>query len=224
MGVRYPQHLLPHRRYKMITLDEWMKRMYVIRYTEGGVQIADKQVLRDTYPNHFKDSVWINGISVSLCGLFRKRDVAYVIKPYKIKRYSKDWMQGKGVRSPKEKHVMMKPTKGFLGLNIGDMLSVKFPYDVTYYVENEKKTRTDQCSLKIEHAPTVSNFWHFNIWIESLNTKDNVTFTTTVSDKCLPSKANMKKRAQAAIELLRGIVCMPDDTKEIVLPQQYYVR
>lgn len=224
MGIRYPQHLLPSRRYKMIRLDDWMKRMFVIRYTEGGVKIPNEQSLRNDVPLHFKDSRWMKGMSVSLCGPFRKKDVGYIIKPYKLDRFSKAWKLGKGVRIPKPKHVEWNPEKGFLGLNIGNLQEVRFPYRFEYKDGNEKKTRTDQCCLKLEHAPTQSNFWHFNIWIESYNTADNTFFTIKVSPKELPSASNMKKRAQAAIELLTDIVCMPDKTKEISLPQQYYIK
>ena len=40
---------------------------------------------------------------VSLCGPFRKNDVCYVIKKYKMKSYSKPWKTGKRVRLIKPK-------------------------------------------------------------------------------------------------------------------------
>lgn len=224
MGIKYPQHLLPNRRYKFITLDEWMKQMFVIRYTDGGIQIPDSQTLQNSYAAHFKESHWYQGISVSLCGPFKKKDTAYIIKPYKIKRFSKPWKQGKGVRIPKQKHVELNPTRGYLGMKIGKLQEVSFSYTFDYLDGKIKKTRTDQCHLVLEHAPTQSNFWHFNIWIESHNTVDNVVFTTMVAPNCLPSKKNMEKRAQAVIELLKDIVCISDATIEITLPHQYYVR
>lgn len=224
MGVRYPQHLLPNRRYKLITLDEWMHQMYVLRFAEGDIDIPNEDILRESIPLHFKDSRWLEGISVSLCGPFRKMDVGYIIKPYKREKLSRPWKVGKGVRQPKAKHAYINQERGYMGMKIEDVLEVKFPYTLKYKEGTETKERTDECKLVLEHAPTHTNFWHFNIWIESHNTKDDVIFTTESGQKKLPSNNNMKKRAQACFEMLRDIVCMPDQTREIKLPQQYYVR
>ena len=119
---------------------------------------------------------------------------------------------------------MLWSERGWMGLNIGEIQKVSFPYTFEYKEGNEKLTRTDLCKLILRHSPTQSNFWHFNIWIESYNTKDCNVFTTGTNPDELRSKSNLKKRAQAVFELLQDIVRMPDQTKEITLPQQYYVR
>ena len=110
-----------------------------------------------------------------------------------------------------------------MGLKIGDVINVKFNYKFEYKVDSHKKKRTDYCHLILKHAPTRSNFWHFNIWIESQNTEDNVLFTNEIATDKLPSKRNMSKRAEASFMLLKNIVCMPEQTHEVKLPPNYYV-
>ena len=101
--------------------------------------------------------------------------------------------------------------------------NIKFDYRFEYKVDSHKKKRTDHCHLILKHAPTRSNFWHFNIWIESHNTENNVLFTNEVATDKLPSKRNMSKRAEASFMLLQNIVCMPEQTHEVKLPTSYYV-
>lgn len=119
--------------------------------------------------------------------------------------------------------MLFTPNRGYFGLKIGDVTNVRFNYNFEYKVDNNKKKRTDQCHLILSHAPTRSNFWHFNIWIESHNIVDNVFFTNEVVTGKLPSKRNMSKRAEASFMLLQNIVCMPEQTQEVMLPQNYYV-
>lgn len=222
--MQYPHHLYPNRRYKLITLDQWMNdNMYVIRFTDDGKCITDLETLRNSIAYYFNKDHWFEGMSVSLCGPFRKNDVCYVIKKYKMKSYSKSWKTGKRVRLIKPKHVLFTPNRGYFGLKIGDVTNVRFNYNFEYKVDNNKKKRTDQCHLILSHAPTRSNFWHFNIWIESHNILDNVFFTNEVATSKLPSKRNMSKRAEASFLLLQNIVCMPEQTHEVMLPQNYYV-
>lgn len=222
--MQYPHHLYPNRRYKLITLDQWMNdNMYVIRFTDDGKPVPDLETLRNSIAYYFNKDHWFEGMSVSLCGPFLKNDVCYVIKKYKMKSYSKPWKTGKRVRLIKPKHVLFTPNRGYFGLKIGDVTSVRFNYNFEYKVDNNKKKRTDQCHLILSHAPTRSNFWHFNIWIESHNIVDNVFFTNEVATGKLPSKRNMSKRAEASFMMLQNIVCMPEQTQEVVLPQNYYV-
>lgn len=222
--MQYPHHLYPNRRYKLITLDQWMNdNMYVIRFTDDGKSVPDLETLRNSIAYYFNKDHWFEGMSVSLCGPFRKNDVCYVIKKYKMKSYSKPWKTGKLVRLIKPKHVLFTPNRGYFGLKIGDVTNVRFNYNFEYKVDNNKKKRTDQCHLILSHAPTRSNFWHFNIWIESHNILDNVFFTNEVATGKLPSKRNMSKRAEASFMLLQNIVCMPEQTHEVMLPQNYYV-
>lgn len=222
--IQYPHHLYPNRRYKLITLDQWMNdNMYVIRFTDDGKPVPDLETLRNSIAYYFNKDHWFEGMSVSLCGPFRKNDVCYVIKKYKMKSYSKPWKTGKRVRLIKPKHVLFTPNRGYFGLKIGDVTNVRFNYNFEYKVDNNKKKRTDQCHLILSHAPTRSNFWHFNIWIESHNIVDDVFFTNEVVTGKLPSKRNMSKRAEASFMLLQNIVCMPEQTQEVMLPQNYYV-
>ena len=197
--------------------------MYVIRFTDDGKSVPDLETLRNSIAYYFNKDHWFEGMSVSLCGPFRKNDVCYVIKKYKMKSYSKPWKTGKRVRLIKPKHVLFTPNRGYFGLKIGDVTNVRFNYNFEYKVDNNKKKRTDQCHLILSHAPTRSNFWHFNIWIESHNILDNVFFTNEVATGKLPSKRNMSKRAEASFMLLQNIVCMPEQTHEVMLPQNYYV-
>ena len=197
--------------------------MYVIRFTDDGKPVPDLETLRNSIAYYFNKDHWFEGMSVSLCGPFRKNDVCYVIKKYKMKSYSKPWKTGKRVRLIKPKHVLFTPNRGYFGLKIGDVTNVRFNYNFEYKVDNNKKKRTDQCHLILSHAPTRSNFWHFNIWIESHNILDNVFFTNEVATGKLPSKRNMSKRAEASFMLLQNIVCMPEQTQEVMLPQNYYV-
>lgn len=222
--IQYPHHLYPNRKYKLITLDQWMNdNMYVIRFTDNGSPVPDIDTLRNRIAYYFNKDHWFEGISVSLCGPFRKNDVSYVIKKYKMKSYSKSWKIGKRVRLIKPKHILYKPNRGYMGLKIGDITNVNFSCNFEYKVDGHKKKRTDLCHLILKHAPTRSNFWHFNIWIESHNTEDNVLFTNEIATDKLPSKRNMSKRAEASFMLLQNIVCMPEQTHEVKLPTNYYV-
>lgn len=223
--MQYPHHLYPDRRYKLITLDQWMcDNMYVIRFADDGKPVPDYATLQNNIAAYFNKDHWLEGMSVSLCGPFRKNDVCYVIKKFKIKSYSKDWKVGRRVRLIKPKHLLYNPNRGYMGLKIGDVINVKFKHNCEYIVDDNKKKRTDLCQLLLRHSPTRSNFWHFNIWIESHNVDDDIYFTNEVEPRKLPSKRNMSKRAEAIFMLLRNIVLMPDQTPEISLPQSYYVK
>lgn len=222
--LQYPHHLYPIRNYKLIKVDQWIRdHMYVIRFTADDAPIIDETTLRDNIAKNFKADCWINGMSVSLCGPFRKNDARFVIKQKKIKSYSLPWKPGKNVRLIKPRHVAFVPNRGYLGMKISDVLSVKFDHIFEYKDAGTIKKRTDQCRLILEHDPAINNFWHFEIWIESYNSQGDVRFTNEIAEDKLPSKRNMRKRAEATFMLLRNIVCLPNQTQEVALPQSYYI-
>lgn len=221
--IKYPNHLLPKSNYKYIRLDAWMNQMFVIRFTEDGNELASQTELVENIHSHFKSSRWFNGISVCLLGPYRKNDVRYQLKRYVVKRFSKTWKQGSRVKPPKNKHLFCAD-RGYLGIKIADVNAVKFDFDCEYKDGNNKKRRKDTCYLKIEHSPTKSLFWHFNIWLCSKNGITGITFTNEVGIDALPSKNNFGRRADAAVDILRNYVLMPDKLKEIQLPQNYYVN
>lgn len=223
MAVHYPEKLLPNRRNKKIKLNDWANEMYVIRFAFNDTSIDTKDKLKDEIALHFKDSTWFDGISVSLCGLYRKKDVAYSFKAYKKKQYAKPWKEGTKVKPPKEKHVIFNKSRGFFGLKIASVRSIEFVYTFDIGQGANKKKRTDNCRLDFEHAPTRSNFWHFNIWIYSENQNTKKTFTNQVGPDELPSKSDMKRRAIAAIGFLKDIVLMPNEFEETVIAPSHYL-
>ena len=63
--ILYPHHLYPNRKYKLITLDQWMNdNMYVIRFTDDGSPVPDIDTLRNRIAYYFNKDHWFEGISV----------------------------------------------------------------------------------------------------------------------------------------------------------------
>lgn len=168
--MRYPKRLLPKRRYKIINVDKFPNDTYLLRKSEcEQIQIeksVDPKCIAKN-PDH-----WVNGLSSSLLGVFRKKDIGYITK-------EEAWEHCAKIKKQREINFDYIESSIPIYLSVKSIHNKTFPYEHSDRVKLENKhlqkisgnrvlynrllLEKFTGSCKVIHKPTLGNFWHFEI-------------------------------------------------------------
>lgn len=168
MKKKYPHRLLPRADYHNIVVDAYLDDFFLLRYALGNASIkkGDKSFAR-----HFKSSQFFDGLSVNLLSVFRKQDAAFMVLGSAGDPQHQEWKQGNDPFIVDDRLLKYSRYRGFVGIKIKDLNRAKI--DKRDIKVDGVTIRKDEVHFKIEHAPTLCNFWHFNIHIEGINSKNS---------------------------------------------------
>lgn len=214
---KYPSHLYPNKRYKKITYDFSLGDHFLLRYTKEDVPLDKGEQLLG---KHMCASRFFNGCSTNLLSRYRKTDARFIVKGTANSPQHEDWNEGDSCYNLREIDFQYNKKRGYIGIKISDLLGVCI--DKRPIVVNGIKIREDKVFLKIEHAPTKCNFWHFNIVICGINSKTGKEYK--LKDQEGYTNTQMTKVATDLIHKLEPYLVRPEKMKKKYLPKNKYIK
>lgn len=158
-STKYPNHLYPKRNYHLIPSNcKKIQDLYLLRLMaqssmpeKGIIDMALMQKYMDYH--HF-----LNGMSCNLLSIYRKADAKYWITNKALNDY---WCEGLANSNVEVSDFVTVNNPGYFGFRISDIKQINSAYSVCD--ERGRTIRRDRIQCEVQHCPTISNFWHYNI-------------------------------------------------------------
>lgn len=163
-----------------------------------------------------KDSTIKNGISVNLLSVYKKKDMKFSpIEDRNNPRFHIPFQFGKIGNRLMVGEYSFDRSKQYYGFEVSSLraLEIDFTYKANGIIP------TSKIRFNIEHSPTMSNFWHFNIflWGQDSNTKEWMKLESPIV-----SNSTFKKIACAIYPFLAEKIVMPKGLRVKKLNKKYY--
>lgn len=215
MKKYYHRRVLPNPRYKRITVDAYLNDFFLLRYTDKDKPIKKGELNLAT---HFSASQFKEGLSVNLLSVYRKQDACFKVLGTKDAPQHQCWVEGTQPYIPSDDILKYSKNRGYVGIRIKHLY--------TACIEKREikvqgtKLRDDKVYFILEHAPTVCNFWHFNIHIEAINSATNEKYL--LKDVPDYSSNQLSKVAADLLHQIADYVKPRKYMRRIELPKHYY--
>lgn len=219
----FPRHILPYKMYHLISKEDIRLQLgqhYLLRYADKGAAL-DMAKLSELY----QSSKYYHGLSTCLLGEYTLKDVEFVITQKK-EIYSTLWgtKKAKGVvpraKYPKKHHFRHVHNHGYIGFNIGDLLSQKLDYNAI----DKQGLPEDFKTLQFEcvHEPTRSNFWHFSIYIKIVYV--DMSSLVLNPQQEMYSEKMTQRLAKNLCKVIKNenLVCLAPNLVERYIPEKIY--
>lgn len=215
MKYFYHQRILPRPDYHKITVDTYLEKFFLLRYSIGDKSIKKRD---SNIAKHFVASQFYDGLSVNLLSVFHKQDAAFKVLGTAQEQQHNCWSTGDSPICMQDSMLKYLRCRGFVGIRIKDLYKAKI--DKWEIKINGVSQRNDNVYFKLEHAPTKCNFWHFNIHIEAINSIDNSKYL--LRDIEGYSKNQLSKVAGELLHQIEDYVKRRCKMKAYPLPKSYY--
>lgn len=205
--MSYPQAILPRPEYRKISCN--LSDYFLLRVT-GNSDIwhfsTGKLTDEALYVAHEKQFL---DYSTNLLGLFMFDFCVLRIDGENKDYFIEDWQEGESVKAPEENKdfIICQDNSGFC-VNIGKISGKKAPFK-----------RTDKCpeleaECYVQHRPTRSNFWHFEILLldekrEPISKKNMSAWKKDLIRRSL--KIWLKHYAKKHTDIQHQIRVLPDE-------------
>ena len=192
----YPTIILPSLKHKLIKSDSLPSNTCFIRSIRNKPQIKSRERLKEKIGSILSASEFYNGISCNLYFVFNERHASFNVKDPSNKGLNTHWESPNPPMKPIEGDYEHVHWQGYFGFFLKKIS--KFEAEIPIK-KNGKLLRHDKCFLKIVHAPTQCNFWHFNLFLfaEHSKTKMIYNLNDTVHG---PSKSQVPRIAASLID------------------------
>lgn len=215
MKKKYPHRVLPRTDYKKIVVDAFLDNFFLLRYALGDISIKKGDT---NYARHFKASQFFDGLSVNLLSVFRKQDAAFKVLGSADDPQHQEWQEGNDPFSLDEGMLKYSRYRGFVGIKIKDLNKAKI--DKRAIKIDGVTIREDEVHFTLEHAPTLCNFWHFNIHIEGINSNNHEYYLLRNEEGYKNSQ--LSKVAADLLHQIEDYVVSRKRMRAYKLPKTYY--
>lgn len=160
----YPSELLPKPSYKLIDTDALPSNSNLIRKS-ASKDIEQRRKVRVT--DICADRKDLFGLSCSLYGKFLSKHFYYKVTD---KLQTQNWQPGSKTLASDEIQWEPEEFTASFYIPIFKLHHQRFPYEKTIQQVTTPFTGT----IQVEHVPTVSNFWHFEIHVYAENESEPI--------------------------------------------------
>lgn len=222
MSKHYPNCILPKLSYKEMgnLSNTHFGKFFLVRTVPDNRPVKSYKDLLERMGDIMKASHFTSGgMSFFLLSRYRKKDTRYIVDYSANKEYSAYWHLIEKPVCPLSRHVTYKKNRGYVGIEIGDVLAVSKPI-------NLKKSGVDigkhKVTLIIEHKPTKSNFWHCEMVLfgELITEDPEKKYVKRLLD--ITSKTVVQQVGGEMLDKLKDVMKLPDEMKEYSLPGAFY--
>lgn len=166
---RYPAHILPSHLHKHLRSTDIPDHACFARKISSCALPLTIQDIYDNKQAYTQAKEFWEGVSVSLISVYKTRDVRFKIKKDCDRDYHALWDNG-DVDLPKSQDVIYDKEATYVGMSADKIKSAAFNVRATEsFMNSEKLSKFAELipsiTLKFEHAPTLCNYWHFNIFM-----------------------------------------------------------
>lgn len=163
--MKYPKHLLPSKEYfGRIAAEDIPRGACFIRWTAGNLPVKTIQGLRKNAAKHIDKGCIYNGISCYLCSVMKKKDTQYILAIPAGTKYFDAWNEGEEPIMPDDADVTIRKHRGCFCMKAESIKA--FRSKITFNTK-DNVSRVEDATLRFEHAPTYTNYWHFDLHVWS---------------------------------------------------------
>ena len=224
---KYPAHILPSHLHKHLRCTEIPNHACFARKISSCALPLTEQDIYDNKQVYTQAKEFLEGVSVSLISVYKTRDVRFKIKKDSDRDYHTLWGNG-DVELPESKDVIYDKATPYVGMSANKIKSAKFNVRATEsFVNSEKLSKFADLipliTLKFEHAPTLCNYWHFNIF---MYTGEKDTERLDISNQLGMGKNQVEKIARivTASESYAALFVLPDKIHRCNLRKKAYLK
>lgn len=193
--MNYPRRILPSPNYHNIKEEDVPFNAFLLRQIRRKHQVKTIRVLRSKCESILSASEFYKGISCNLLStVFRKEHSFFIPSNDAELGYIEDWHPGDSPILPTEGNCEYLPWQGYCGFKVSDLY--EFEADIPIKNKNGTVVRTDVCLIRFEHAPTLCNFWHFNLFLYAKHSNTGEIYNLKDPEKGV-SKSQLTKIATA---------------------------
>lgn len=215
----YPTIILPSYKHKPIESNNLPSNICFIRSTRNKPQIKSRKILKEKIGSILSASEFYNGISCNLYFVFNETHTCFNVKDPSNKGLNKNWVSPNPPMMPiagDYEHIHWQGYFGFFLKKI-NKFEAKIPI-----IKNGKLLRYDKCFLKVVHAPTQCNFWHFNLFLFAEHSVNKEVYNLNHPDYG-PSKSQVPKIATSLIDEISKYLSISKQLKPVYLSKNKYL-
>ena len=218
----YPKHIVGKSKFKKIDKIGFLKNrdFFVGRTTSINTDEFSIDAVKDSFAEgkEVKASTVKNGISVNLISIYKKKNMKFSpIEDKSNPRFHLLFVWNSDGCTPQVGEYKYNNTQRYYGFKISQIQD----FEISFAYMAKSITTTDKIRFKIEHCPTMCNFWHFNVYIWGQNA------STMEWMKLCPdiiSNKTFEKIAIAALPILAKKIVEPKVMRARKLNKKYYIE
>ena len=219
----YPKHIVGKSNFGKIDSIGFLKQrgFFVGRTTSIDPDSFDIEAIARDFSTgkEVKDSTVKNGISVNLIAVYKKKDMKFSpIDDKTAPRFHTPFKWNSNACLPQNGQYTYNRKQRYYGFNIARLQDC----EISFAYKANGITPSDKIRFKIEHYPTMCNFWHFNIfiWGQVSSSKEWIKLECPK----YVSNGTFKKIAIAAFPLLAKIIVGPKVMRARKLNKKYFIK
>ncbi len=224
---QYPKHIIPHYLNKHIQPEHiphhacFVRLLNIVKKTP-----SNENEIHDYCDQYVKANEFIEGMSVYLLDTYRPRH-----SRFKINKEA-EWLNGSWengyCKCPKENEYrceddicyVLIPTKliKHASFDVEKFIKESFSNDKDLFDKDIIIESLKKITLRYEHAPTLCNFWHFNIFMYDVNG------VKIDSNYLVPKKIERVARSIKKAENFKNIFSVPGRLHKCRISKKYYMK
>lgn len=218
----YPKHIVGKSNFKKIENVGFLeyRGFFVGRTTSIDAESFSINTVKDSFAEgkEVKASTVRNGISVNLISIYKKNDMKFFPIEYKDNpRFHLLFAWDSDGCLPQVGEYKYNNTQRYYGFKISQIQN----FEISFAYTAKCITPTDKIRFKIEHCPTMCNFWHFNIFILGQDSSSKKWIKLECPN--IISNRTFEKIAIAALPILAKKIVEPKVMRARKLNKKYYI-
>lgn len=162
----YPKHIVGKSNFTKIDKIGFLKHrgFFVGRTTSMDASLFSNEAIIESFEAglEIKDSTIKNGISVNLISIYKKKDMKFApIENRNEPRFHISFEEGADGCLPQAREYTYDNAKKYYGFKVSQIQD----FEILFAYKANGISPSNKIRFKIEHSPTMCNFWHFNIFL-----------------------------------------------------------
>ena len=219
----YPKHIVGKSNFKKIDNVGFLKHrgFFIGRTTSIDANPFSINAVKDSFAEgkEVKASTVKNGISVNLISIYKKNDMKFFpIEDKNNPRFHVPFIQNSDGCLPQIEEYKYNKAQRYYGFKISQIQD----FEISFVYKANGIIPTDKIRFKIEHSPTMCNFWHFNIsvWGQDSISKKWIKLECPM----VVSNSTFKKLAIAAFPFMAKKIVEPKVMRSRKFNKKYYTE
>lgn len=219
----YPKQLCGRENFKKIENVELLKRrnFFVSRTTNMDSECFSDEAIVNSFESgcEVKDSTVKNGISVNLIARYKKKHLKFFpIEDKTSPRFHLEFSWNTNGCKPQVGEYSYNHRMKYYGFRISQIHDM----EISFAYKANGISPSDKIRVRLEHCPTMSNFWHFNMFLWGKDVNSGKWVKLEIQKHI--SNGTFKKIAMATFPHLAKKIVIPKMIRARKLNKKYYTK
>ena len=212
----YPRHLLPKVYYRRMHTSQIPLSAHFVRFIDD-MHVETKSDIKSNCVKILNPSHFSKGCSMNILSVFTKDDVKYKLEMTESPIYE-EWSEGQRCYKPKSEEVSIVDNRCYCGVDYSGIND--YAADIEYTDKTQKK-RSGKLSYVFTHSPNLTNFWHYNMYMQISPSDESGTVVCKCNNQLI-SESQIKKIIVAHIDDLEGFLLEPSELEPCKIERWKY--